>query len=382
MLGITVVAIAVCGAALLAVPLLFATGSRLTATACGGTGSIDGHVVPPGVESAARAAALRTGMDELVLLAVTYRETHWGQATAGVPDDQALAWLGDLASAVDRAALGAGGATATLVGRPQGVALGDWADPIPVGADHALGFAQFLPTTWRAVAAAHAQPAGGIWDPYSPLDALTLAGYYLADLVKAANGDIDAAVRRYGTADFPSALAQLRSTWQAACATAVTAGDPFGGLCRPRTLQAYGAVELFTPDGRHHGIDLACQEGATEFSVMTGVVFDVASGCPNGLHDRCGAGYGNHVVVRFRGRLPGDAEDHDYFVIYGHMLTTPLVSRGQQVQPGAALGQQGDSGLSWGSHLHLEIDRDSWNTLHSIDPSVLLPSWISRTAQN
>src|SRR5262249_12559822 len=159
--------------------------------------------------------------------------------------------------------------------------------------------------------AVHTRPGGGAWDPYSPLDALTLAGYYLAALLKAANGDVDAAVRSYGTTEFPSALAELRSTWRTVCAGGVTAGDPFGGLCRPITLQAYGAVELFTPDGRHHGIDIACQEGATEFSVTAGVVSDVASGCPNGLHDVCGAGYGNHVVVRFHGRLPGDPEDHD-----------------------------------------------------------------------
>jgi murein DD-endopeptidase MepM/ murein hydrolase activator NlpD len=379
--GIAGASLAALAGALVAVPLLFGSQPSASGTVCGGTGSIDGHVVPAGVETSARVAALRTGVDELVLLAVTYRETHWGLAAAGVPEEQALAWLGDLVSNVDRAALSQGGASAALVGRAAGVALGDWADPIPVGDEHALGFAQFLPSTWRAAAAAHPRPGGGAWDPYSPPDALTLAGYYLADLLKAANGDVDTAVRRYGTADFPSALAQLRSTWQTACAADGTAGDPFGGLCRPRTLQAYGAVELFTPDGKHHGIDIACQEGATEFSVTTGVVFDVASGCANGTHDTCGAGYGNHVVVRYHGRVPGDAEDHDYFVIYGHMLTTPLVGRGQQVQPGTALGQQGDSGLSWGSHLHFEVDRDSWRTLNSIDPSVLLAPSISRTAQ-
>jgi murein DD-endopeptidase MepM/ murein hydrolase activator NlpD len=364
-----------------AVPLLFAGQAAAKGATCGGIGSIDGHAVPPGVESAARTASVRTGVDELVLLAVTYRETHWGQAAAGVPSDEALTWLGDLATDIDRAALAPGGATAVLVGRPAGVALGDWADPIPIAGEHALGFAQFLPTTWRAVAAAHPRPGGGAWDLYAPLDALTLAGFYLAALLKASGGDVDAAVRSYGTADFPSALAQLRSTWQAACTASATVGNPFGGLCRPRTLQAYGAVELFTPDGKHHGIDIACQESATEFSVTSGVVFDVASGCPNGTHDTCGAGYGNHVVVRFRGQVPGDAADHDYYVIYGHMLTTPLVSRGQQVAPGTPLGQQGDSGLSCGSHLHLEVDRDSWNTLRSIDPSVLLSPWISRTAQ-
>jgi hypothetical protein len=260
------------------------------------------------------------------------------------------------------------------------VALGDWADPIPVGTEHALGFAQFLPSTWRRVAAAHVRPGGGPWDPYSPLDALTLAGYYLAELIRTAGGDVDAAVRAYGTVDFASALRRLRETWRATCVAGLTPGDPFGGLCRPQTLQAYGAVELFTPDGTHHGIDIGCQEGASEVSVTPGVVFDVAAGCPNGTHDRCGAGYGNHVVVRFHGSLPGDAGDHDYYVIYGHMLVAPLVGRGQQVQPGTPLGRQGDSGLSWGSHLHFEVDRDAWNTLRSIDPSPLLSPSISRTA--
>jgi murein DD-endopeptidase MepM/ murein hydrolase activator NlpD len=256
-------------------------------------------------------------------------------------------------------------------------------DPTPVGSEHAAGFAQFLPSTWVRIAASHPHPGGGAWDPYSPSDALTLAGYYLGQLLKASGGDLDAAVRSYGTSGFPFAYAQLRSTWHQACAAGFTVGDPFGGLCRPKTLQAYGAVELITPDGRHHGIDIGCQEGAPIFSVAGGVVYDVAAvpPCANGARNVCGAGYGNHVVVRFRGRVPGDTVDHDYYVVYGHLLTTPLVRTGQQVAPGTQLGFQGDSGLSWGSHLHLEVDRDAWNTLRSIDPSALLPASISRTAQ-
>ncbi len=147
-------------------------------------------------------------------------------------------------------------------------------------------------------------------------------------------------------------------------------------LNQDTTLQAYGAVELITPDGRHHGIDIACQEGAPIFSVTAGTVFDVAQGCTNGAVDRCGGGYGNHVVVRLRGKVPGDTTDHDYYVIYAHLLTTPLVSRGERVQLGTELGLQGDSGLSWGSHLHFEVDRDQLNTLRSIDPISFLPSWI------
>jgi murein DD-endopeptidase MepM/ murein hydrolase activator NlpD len=57
-----------------------------------------------------------------------------------------------------------------------------------------------------------------------------------------------------------------------------------------------------------------------------------------------------------------------------------VVNKDQQVQPGTQLGRQGDTGLSWGSHLHLEVDRDAWQTLRSVDPSPFLPPSISRTA--
>ncbi len=375
-------ALAVVSVVLVAVPLLFFASPPPSAAACGGTGSIGGHAVPAGVEVAARQAAQQTGVPELALLALTYRETAWGQAAQGVPDDQAAAWLGDLAGAVDQAAIAAGGPVATLVDRPQGIRLGDWVNPQPVGAEHAAGFAQFLPSTWRAVGAAHARPGRAAWDPYSPADALTLAGYYLADLLKTSGGDLAGAVRRYGTQDFQAAYDELRGTWKEACAAGFGAGDPFGGLCRPITMQAYGAVELFTPDGRHHGIDIACQPSAPLFSVTAGEVFDVASGCANGARNACGAGYGNHVVVVFRGRIPGDASDHDYYVVYAHMLGTPAVRARERVQPGTELGLQGDSGLSWGSHLHLEVDRDAWQTLRSVDPDPFLAASISRTASS
>jgi len=364
-----------------AIPLLLLVGAPASASGCGGTGSIGGHPVPAGVELAARPAAQQTGVPEQALLALTYRETQWGQAAAGVPDDQAVAWLGDLAGSIDVTALGPGGTVATEVGRPQGIRLGDWINPQPIGGEHAVGFAQFLPSTWRSVGAAHQRPGGAAWNPYSPADALILAGYYLADLLNASGGNLTDAVQRYGTVNFQSAYAELRQTWRDVCAARFTVSDPFGGRCHPTTVQAYHAVELFTPDGLHHGIDLACQDGSPLFAVTAGQVFDVASGCINGARNGCGAGYGNHVVVRFRGRVPGDTGDHDYYVIYAHMRDAPLVHNGDQVQPGTQLGVQGDTGLSWGSHLHFEVDRDSWQTLKSIDPSPFLSPTISRTPQ-
>src|SRR6266540_6034980 len=94
--AVAAAALTVSAAALMAVPVLFTDASGAAMSGCAGSGSIDGDTVPAGVEMVARAAAQRTGVDELVLLAVTYQETRWGQAAAGVLDDRALAWLGDL----------------------------------------------------------------------------------------------------------------------------------------------------------------------------------------------------------------------------------------------------------------------------------------------
>lgn len=176
-----------------------------------------------------------------------------------------------------------------------------------------------------------------------------------------------------------TAASQTRDAGCRAIAIA-DAGDPFGGRCRVRTVQAFGVAELFAPNGRHNGIDLACEMGAAIFSVTPGVVFHVEGGCANGARDHCGGGYGNHVVVRVRGRIPDDTGDHDYYVVYGHMVEAPRVRGGQQVQPGIELGREGDSGLSWGAHLHFEVDRDGWQTARAIDPSPFLSPTISRSS--
>jgi hypothetical protein len=49
------------------------------------------------------------------------------------------------------------------------------------------------------------------------------------------------------------------------------------------------------------------------------VICDVAQGCTNGAVDRCGGGYGNHVVVRFRGQLPGDTTDLSRYIELDHL---------------------------------------------------------------
>src|SRR5205807_86035 len=110
-------------------------------------------------------------------------------------------WLfgDDLRAAIDASTLQPGGANTQLLGVPDGRRIGDWVNPQPVGAEHAMGFVQFLPSTWRTEAAV---APGGSRDPYRPLDAMTVAGSYLHRIEVGAEGggqhDLRGALTVYG----------------------------------------------------------------------------------------------------------------------------------------------------------------------------------------
>ena len=85
----------------------------------------------------------------------------------------------------------------------------------------------------------------------------------------------------------------------------------------------------------HHGIDIALNYGDPVVSALPGVV--KITGYDPG-------GYGCFVIVAHKG---------DIETIYGH-LSSSLVTPGQQLDAGEALGKGGSSGNSTGAHLHFE----------------------------
>lgn len=89
--------------------------------------------------------------------------------------------------------------------------------------------------------------------------------------------------------------------------------------------------------GGHLGIDLAAGEGAPVYSADSGVV-TIASGGYNG-------GYGNVIMI-----------DHGngYVTLYAH-LSQINVTRCQGVYAGNMIGLAGNTGNSFGSHLHFEV---------------------------
>lgn len=88
--------------------------------------------------------------------------------------------------------------------------------------------------------------------------------------------------------------------------------------------------------GYHTGVD---------FPVPTGTAIKAAG--PGVVHSAGWAGaYGNEVVIKH--------EDGKYSQ-YAHMAGTPLVKAGQKVEGGQQIGVSGESGNTFGPHLHFEI---------------------------
>ncbi len=92
----------------------------------------------------------------------------------------------------------------------------------------------------------------------------------------------------------------------------------------------------------HYGIDLAASRGTPIYAAKYGKV--VYSG-----YGQSGTGYGGYGYVVA-------VEDEDGNVeIYAHMCSQPCVKYGQTVLPGDKLGKVGNTGQSYGNHLHFEI---------------------------
>lgn len=90
----------------------------------------------------------------------------------------------------------------------------------------------------------------------------------------------------------------------------------------------------------HKGIDLRCNESNSIHSVKDGTV--VYAGWSNG--------YGNLVTVQ---------HGQNNYTSYAH-LSRVDVNNGQQVSGGSQVGMCGNTGRSFGAHLHFEIKTEMW----------------------
>ena len=91
----------------------------------------------------------------------------------------------------------------------------------------------------------------------------------------------------------------------------------------------------------HTGIDLAAPLGTKVVSAADGIVIYVN----NDTRNCASCGYGSHVIIEHK---------NGYRTVYGH-LSAVSVKNGQKVNSGEKVGEVGNTGHSFGCHLHFEI---------------------------
>lgn len=133
-------------------------------------------------------------------------------------------------------------------------------------------------------------------------------------------------------------------------------------LARPFT---YGGTDARFGAGRkghtHQGQDLAAPEGTPVRTPRGGIVEAVQ-------YQASGAG---HYVV-----VDGAGEDRDY--VFMHLRTGSIpVREGQSVKTGQRIGEVGNTGRSFGAHLHFEVwtGRGWYSGGRPVDPLPLLRAW-------
>lgn len=103
----------------------------------------------------------------------------------------------------------------------------------------------------------------------------------------------------------------------------------------------------------HPALDMDKADYAPVLASADGVVTTARGGCAAfdpGVNS-CNGGYGNYVMITH------NTDQGVFFSLYGH-LSSLSVSQGQTVSQGQQIGLLGDSGNSYGSHLHFELYPD------------------------
>ncbi|MCW9130453.1 peptidoglycan DD-metalloendopeptidase family protein [Bacillus paramycoides] len=126
-----------------------------------------------------------------------------------------------------------------------------------------------------------------------------------------------------------------------------------GGFIKPAAgskTSGFGARSL----DNHKGIDIAASGTVPIIASADGVV----------IRSELSSSYGN--VVYLSHRINGKT----YTTVYAHM-SSRSVSNGQTVKQGDQLGFMGNTGQSYGQHLHFELHLGEWNVgkTNAVDPS-------------
>lgn len=106
-------------------------------------------------------------------------------------------------------------------------------------------------------------------------------------------------------------------------------------------------TQNYKENHKHNGVDVVGTNHTTcpVIAHSTGTVEMVATGHKNNLNASGNATYGNFVKIK---------HSNGYSTLYAH-LDRVYVKKGQNVSQGQEIGYMGDTGRSYGAHLHFEV---------------------------
>ena len=207
----------------------------------------------------------------------------------------------------------------------------DYGRNLNVSSAGAIGWMQFMPSTWRMYGvAARGQPRP---NPFDPRDAIFAAARYLA--AAGARDDLRRAIFAYNHAAWYVEAVMLKAQAINDAGTSLRHSKGYALPLEPRYMHQLGRTD--------DGVDIeTAPDGALVYSMTSGIVTAVAS-------DPGGFGPNYPVIAATNGPLAGQ------FVYYGHVALS-IVRPGDHVragQPIAVMGHTGDA-ASLG-HGHIEI---------------------------
>lgn len=130
-------------------------------------------------------------------------------------------------------------------------------------------------------------------------------------------------------------------------------GGPIGSPLEWPFPASSATSEYGPRDGRlHAGIDFGQAEGTPIPAAASGTVIESVT-----LHE----GWGNYVKISHSGGIE---------TLYAHMVNPPPVTVGQTVSRGEIIGNVGNTGNSFGAHLHFEVYVDG----STVNPRSKLPT--------
>jgi murein DD-endopeptidase MepM/ murein hydrolase activator NlpD len=109
----------------------------------------------------------------------------------------------------------------------------------------------------------------------------------------------------------------------------------------------FGMRTLNNRTRMHNGIDIAANRGTRVYSAVNGTISQVTTSCVEG-NLTCGAGWGNFVKIK--------ADNLPYEFVYAHLDKVAYgLDLHDRVKRGQMIGFVGNTGYSFGDHLHFEV---------------------------